>query len=483
MPIELDVSNHSSATLRVIGVGGAGGNAVRTMITRGLEHVEFIVANTDNQALMKNPAPVKIKLGSATTRGLGAGAKPDVGRAAIEESIDEVRSALEGSDMVFVTAGMGGGTGTGAAPVVAQIARDLGALVVGIVTKPFSFENKARMAVAEAGIKELRENVDALIVIPNDRILNTVHNSVPFAQALEKADEVLLNATKGIADIIMTEGMINVDFADVDTVMRNQGDALMGIGTGSGERRAMEAAQNALNSPILEGLSIWGAKGLLVNITGGQSLTLHEVQEAVSCVQKAAGEEAHVIHGVVVKDDDDPEISVTVVATGFVKATESQLASSTTSDDANAARKPTSVISIAPTDGPKITVVTTTSEQVGRPSLQAPEKVDRNDINTPAIWRNEKVKEQQASQPREMPAMRITPSQSTSEHHSTATEENRIPAERTQEVRAHDIRAHAPIQSSEPPSDQPEAFPRTRVRANQAGTGSNQPSFLRRIMD
>ncbi|RPI66148.1 MAG: cell division protein FtsZ, partial [Ignavibacteriae bacterium] len=264
MPIELDFSYHSGARIRVIGVGGAGGNAVRTMMSRGLEHVEFIAANTDSQALMRNPAPTKIQLGNGSTRGLGAGAKPDVGRSAVEESLDEVRDALIGSDMVFVTAGMGGGTGTGAAPIIAREAHELGALVVGIVTRPFSFENKQRAKIAEQGIREMREAVDALIVIPNDRILSVVDASVPFRIALEKADEVLYNATRGIADIIHAEGIVNVDFADVVTVMKNQGDAMMGIGIGSGERRAMEAAQNALNSPILEGMQIYGAQGLLV---------------------------------------------------------------------------------------------------------------------------------------------------------------------------------------------------------------------------
>ncbi len=234
MPIELDMSNTSGARLRVIGVGGAGGNAVRTMITRGLDHVDYIAANTDNQALMKNPAQVKIRLGSETTRGLGAGANPIVGRAAVEESLDEIREALSGADMVFVTAGMGGGTGTGAAPVIAREARELGALVVGIVTKPFSFENQKRTVIAEEGIKELRQHVDALIVIPNDRILSIADETMSYRESLERVDEVLYNATKGIADIILHEGIINVDFADVVTVMRSQGDAMMGIGVGSG---------------------------------------------------------------------------------------------------------------------------------------------------------------------------------------------------------------------------------------------------------
>lgn len=318
MPIELDTTLPPyDARIRVVGVGGGGGNAVRTMITRGLEGVEFIAANTDHQALMNNPASVKLQLGKLTTRGLGAGANPDVGRKAVEESIDDIKDALDGSDMVFVTAGMGGGTGTGAAPVIARAGREAGALVVGIVTKPFAYESKRRMAIAEQGIKDLRENVDALIIIPNQRILSIVDRNVPFVEALAKVDTVLYNATKGIADIISGIGYVNVDFADVRTVMAGMGDALMGIGVARGDHRALEAATNALNSPILDDMSIDGAQGLLVNVTGGLSMTMHEVGEVVSTIERAAGEDVNLIHGVVVDERMEDEIAVTVVATGF----------------------------------------------------------------------------------------------------------------------------------------------------------------------
>jgi cell division protein FtsZ len=324
MPIELDINQPSyDARIRVVGVGGGGGNAVRTMISRGLEGVEFIAANTDHQALMNNPAGVKIQLGKSQTRGLGAGANPEVGRRAIEESIDDMRDALAGSDMIFVTAGMGGGTGTGAAPVIARLGRELGALVVAIVTKPFDYESKHRMRIAESGVRELRDEVDALIVIPNQRILSVVDKNVPFVEALGRVDAVLYNATKGIADIISGVGYVNVDFADVRAVMSSMGDALMGIGTARGEHRAVEAATNALNSPILEGMSIFGAQGLLVNVTGGNTMSMHEVSEAVTAIEKAAGGEVNLIHGVVIDDTMDDEMSITVVATGFRHASDS----------------------------------------------------------------------------------------------------------------------------------------------------------------
>lgn len=469
MPIELDFSSHSGARIRVIGVGGAGGNAVRTMMSRGLEHVEFIAANTDSQALMRNPAPTKIQLGNGSTRGLGAGAKPDVGRSAVEESLDEVRDALIGSDMVFVTAGMGGGTGTGAAPIIAREAHELGALVVGIVTRPFSFENKQRAKIAEQGIREMREAVDALIVIPNDRILSVVDASVPFRMALEKADEVLYNATRGIADIIHAEGIVNVDFADVVTVMKNQGDAMMGIGIGSGERRALEAAQNALNSPILEGMQIYGAQGLLVNITGGESLTMHEVSEAVSCIQKAAGEEANLIHGVVVDDSYDEEISITVVATGFQR----QEILAGTQPESNRKTPPLTIIR-SDAAAPERPIEIETSEPVespyrpaaqDRPSspvLNVPAGVDPNDPDTPAIWRNK------------------------GRHGGTGSAESSAPQRQAASASAQAPQASASPTNynapSTPSTDQPDAFLRPRKSASSGG-GSGQPAFLRKIMD
>lgn len=387
MAIELDTSSlMSDARIRVVGVGGGGGNAVKTMISRGLDGVEFVAANTDRQALMNNPAGIKLQLGKDATRGLGAGADPNKGRVSVEESIDDVRDALNGSDMVFVTAGMGGGTGTGAAPVIARVGRELGALVVGIVTKPFAYESKRRMQVAENGIKELRENVDALIVIPNQRILSVVDKNVTFADALAMVDTVLYNATKGIADIISGVGYVNVDFADVRTVMSGMGDALMGIGVASGEHRAIEAAQNALNSPILEGMSIYGAQGLLVNITGGHSMTMFEVSEAVSAIEKAAGDEVNLIHGVVVDERMEDEIAITVVATGFRRQEEKKIT----------VTAPT--IEIVRTQPEQEVTVDAARSAVAPAAVTpaSPSEVDMNDLNVPAYIRRQREQEQRS---------------------------------------------------------------------------------------
>lgn len=311
------MTSSNGATIKVIGVGGGGGNAINNMIAGGLEGVDFIAANTDKQALDHNLADIKIQVGIETTRGLGAGADPEVGKKSVMENTDEMKKYLESSDMVFVTGGMGGGTGTGGAPIIAKIAKELGALVVGIVTKPFNWEGRKRTAIAEQGISELREHVDALICIPNQKLLDIIDKNTSFGEAFRKVDEVLYNATKGIADIISRHGVVNVDFADVKTVMKGMGDALMGIGTASGEHRATEATQNALNSPLLDGISISGAKGVLVNISGGSDMTMHEVAEAVGIVEQAAGDNANLIHGVVYGPEDSDEITVTVVATGF----------------------------------------------------------------------------------------------------------------------------------------------------------------------
>ncbi len=312
MPIGL-YTDSTDAKIKVIGVGGGGGNAVNNMILRGLTGVEFIAANTDKQALDHNRAPHKIQMG----RGLGAGANPEVGRKAVEESIERIKETLQGTDMVFITSGMGGGTGSGAAPIISKIAHEMGILVVGIVTRPFDWEGKKRAKVAEEGIAELRTHVDALIVIRNQRLLEVIDKKTSFGEAFQKVDEVLYNATRGISDIINNYGVVNVDFADVCTIMRGMGDALMGIGTASGENRATEATKNALNSPLLDGISIAGAKGVLVNVTGGRNMSMHEVSEAVSIVEEAAGEDANLIHGVVYLDEETEEVSVTVVATGF----------------------------------------------------------------------------------------------------------------------------------------------------------------------
>ncbi|MCX7736152.1 MAG: cell division protein FtsZ [Candidatus Kapabacteria bacterium] len=314
--IGLDKSNHKDAKITVIGVGGGGGNAIHTMIKNNLQGVTFVAANTDNQALTNNPAPIKVQLGK---NGLGAGADPKVGKEAVEDNIEEIKEVIRGSDMVFITAGMGGGTGTGGAPVIAKIAQEMGALVVAVVTKPFEWEGKKRAKIAEEGIKDLKQYVDALITIPNQKLLGIIEKKTTFGEAFEKVDEVLLNAVRGISDIISKHGKVNVDFADVKTVMKGMGDALMGIGIARGEHRAVEATQNALNSPLLDGISIKGAAGVLVNVTGGSDMGFLEVVEAVKMVEESTGSDVNLIHGVVYGDEPSEEMMVTVVATGFNK--------------------------------------------------------------------------------------------------------------------------------------------------------------------
>lgn len=307
----------SSAKIKVIGVGGGGSNAISTMIRSNLQGVEFMVANTDAQALKVNPAPLKFQLGADLTKGLGAGANPEVGKEAATENADQLRDILSGADMVFITAGMGGGTGTGAAPVIAEIAREVGALAVGVVTKPFVFEGKQRMMQAEAGIRELKKSVDTLITIPNQKLLSISNKSTSMLDAFKKADEVLLYAVKGVSDLITNHGFINVDFADVKTIMSETGMALMGAGTATGESRALEAAQMAISSPLLEDVDINGAKGVLANITAGPSLTMHEIEEANVLIQEKAHEDARIISGVVIDERMGEELSVMVIATGF----------------------------------------------------------------------------------------------------------------------------------------------------------------------
>jgi cell division protein FtsZ len=317
LTFDFDESISPTAKMKVVGVGGAGSNAINRMITAGLIGVEFIGINTDLQALNMCRAPIRLQIGKSLTKGLGAGANPDVGRRAVEEDKDAVFNALKDTDMVFVTAGMGGGTGTGAAPIVAEIAKDLGALTVGIVTKPFLFEGQKRMKRAEEGLMELKERVDTLIVIPNQRLLSIVSKETRLNKAFQMADEVLYNATKGISDLISVPGLINLDFADVKTVMSEMGDALMGSAIASGEDRAINAAQNAIRSPLLEDISIAGALGLLVNITGGEDLTLSEVDAAANIVQQAVGQDANIIFGAVIDEQFKDQIRVTVIATGF----------------------------------------------------------------------------------------------------------------------------------------------------------------------
>lgn len=317
--IELDTLADRGAKIRVVGVGGGGGNAVNSMIEKGLVGVDFIAINTDVQALERNKASQKIQVGKTLTRGLGAGADPTIGHRAVEEDREEIARALTGSDMVFVTAGMGGGTGTGGGPIVANIAKSLGALVVGIVTRPFNSEGKRRTGQAEEGIEELKKQVDTLIVIPNQKLLDIIDRHTPLMDAFELANEVLHNATRGISELITVPGLINVDFADVRTVMREMGDALMGSGIASGENRATEAAHAAISSPLLDGVSIAGAQGILINVTGGKNMSLVEVDEATSVIHDAAGDDANVILGTVVDENMKDEIMVTVIATGFNK--------------------------------------------------------------------------------------------------------------------------------------------------------------------
>jgi cell division protein FtsZ len=305
------------AKLKVVGVGGAGGNAVNRMIEAGLEGVEFISINTDIQVLELSRAQKRIQIGNRLTKGLGSGGNPDVGRRAMEEDTDLVSEAIAGSDMVFVTAGMGGGTGTGAGPLVARMAREAGALTVGIVTRPFSFEGKRRQRQALDGIAALKQEVDTLIIIQNDKLLSLVPKETPLVEAFAKADEVLHHATKGISDLILTPGLINLDFADVRSIMSGMGDALMGTGVATGADRAIQAAQMAIRSPLLDDVSIRGAKGVLVNITGDDKMTLHEVSQATSVISQEAGEDANVIFGAVVNKGAADEIQVTVIATGF----------------------------------------------------------------------------------------------------------------------------------------------------------------------
>jgi len=306
----------SIQVIKVVGVGGGGGNAVNRMIEAGIKDVEFIAVNTDNQALMRSNATQKIQIGEKITRGKGAGADPEVGRKAAEESKAEIEQAIKDADMVFVTAGMGGGTGTGAAPVVAQIAKELGILTVGVVTKPFAFEGKRRMTQAEKGIEELRQNVDTIIVIPNDRLLTISSAKTTMMEAFRQADDVLRQGVQGISDLITNSGIINVDFADVKTIMKNAGLAHMGIGVAKGENRAEEAARIAIESPLLE-TSINGASGVLLNITGGTSLNLFETDAAAKLIQSFADPDANIIFGMVIDEKLDDELIITVIATGF----------------------------------------------------------------------------------------------------------------------------------------------------------------------
>jgi len=317
MIFEFEEREATNARMKVVGVGGGGSNAVNRMVDERLEGVEFISVNTDAQALKQSRSQTKIQIGKKLTRGLGAGARPEIGRQAIEESREDVIHAIQGADLVFITAGMGGGTGTGAAPVIAEIARELGALTIGVVTRPFMFEGKKRLHQADMGLLELKRAADTVIVVPNERLLSVVGKGTSFRDALKKADEVLLHATQGISDLINVTGEVNVDFADVRTVMQSRGPALMGTGYGRGENRALEAAQEAISSPLLDSVTIEGAAGVLINITGGMDLTIDEVTTIATIIQGAAGDDSEIIFGAVHDADLEGEVRVTVIATGL----------------------------------------------------------------------------------------------------------------------------------------------------------------------
>lgn len=315
--ISLEEVGVQGARIKVVGVGGGGGNAINRMMEMGLNGAEFISINTDLQALQNSRAPIRLQIGGTLTKGLGAGANPDVGRQAALEDADKIMSLLEGADMVFITAGMGGGTGTGAAPVIASLSNEMGALTVAVVTKPFSFEGRRRGIQAEQGLKELRTCVDTIIVIPNDRLLTTVERSTAFTKAFSTADDVLRQAVHSISDLILSPGLVNLDFADVKTIMKGMGKAVMGTGTSSGESRALDAAEKAINSPLLEEASIEGARGILINICAGSSLTLYEVDQACKLIHQSAHEDATIIFGATIDESMKEDVKVTVIATGF----------------------------------------------------------------------------------------------------------------------------------------------------------------------
>mgnify|MGYP000998084520 CR=1 FL=1 len=365
-----DTPSINGANIKVVGIGGGGGNAVNRMIEAGIEGVQFLVANTDLQALKRSEAPIKLQIGDRLTRGLGAGGNPNVGRESALEDTEKIIEVLEGADMVFITTGLGGGTGTGAAPIVASLATELGALTVAVVTKPFPFEGRKRMRQADEGLLELRGCVDTVITIPNERLLSAVDRNTPLPEAFRAADDVLRQAVQGISDLITVPGLINLDFADVKSIMAGMGVALMGTGKAAGENRALEATQRSISSPLLEEASIQGAKGLLINVTGGSDLTLFEVNEAMSIIHEAADEEANIIFGAVLDDRLADEMKITVIATGFDKLAE------IAGDNSAGARLRTfpSGPTVAPAPG--INVQT--------PVAQEPA---RNDLNVPTFLR------------------------------------------------------------------------------------------------
>jgi cell division protein FtsZ len=363
------------AKIKVVGVGGGGGNALNTMILAGLTGVDFIAANTDCQALQHNRAAGKIQLGAQVTKGLGAGANPEIGRQAALEDRDRILAALEGADMVFVTAGMGGGTGTGGAPVIADLARSLGALTVGVVTKPFVFEGKRRLKQAEHGIAELKGAVDTLITIPNQRLLAVADERTTLLDTFKKADEVLLNAVQGISDLITIPGLINVDFADVRTIMSNMGVALMGTGSATGPERALIAAKMAIESPLLEDVQIDGATGILINITGGGNMTLVEVNQACSLIQEAAHEDANIIFGSVIDDEMGDVLKITVIATGFASRDARRIERTDATRVVRGAPQGTLALPQATDPGPVARAARTPEIQRAQPPSPGPAKV------------------------------------------------------------------------------------------------------------
>ena len=386
----LEIEAEGNAQIKVVGIGGGGGNAVNNMITSELRGVTFIAANTDVQALKRSNAEYKIQLGENLTKGLGAGANPDVGRDAAYESQEQIKEMLGDSDMVFVTAGMGGGTGTGAAPVVAEVAKEMGALTVGVVTKPFYFEGKKRLAQADKGIKGLRDVVDSIITIPNDRLLSLASKKASFLEMLKKADEVLYYAVKGISDLIMVPGLINLDFADVKAVMAEMGLAMMGTGISQGESRAREAAMKAITSPLLEDVSIDGAKGVLMNVTSGMDLTIDEVSEAANTIYDAAHEEAQIYFGTVFDENAGDELRITVIATGIEEV----------------AAQPQPFREAAAKSENKVTNLAEAKEQSRETQRLRPRRMvhsdDPEDRNIPAyVRRGKEEKETKAEQPKQ----------------------------------------------------------------------------------
>lgn len=374
----------NGAVIKVIGVGGGGSNAVNRMIAAQVKGVEFIVVNTDLQALKMSNAPVKIQIGQKLTSGLGAGANPEVGRKAALEDTEKIIETLEGADMVFVTAGLGGGTGTGAAPIIASLAAELGALTVAIVTKPFAFEGKKRGQQADQGLAELRECVDTVITIPNERLLQTVQRGTSLQDAFRTADDILRQGVQGISDIIQVPGVINVDFADVKTIMQGMGMALMGTGTARGENRAAEAAKKAISSPLLEEASIQGARGVLINITGAGNLLLHEVSEAASIIHRAADDEANIIFGAVLDDHMSDEIKITVIATGFDKKEATSVFQLTQKTEARAIEvhaEPVPMAQAAKVNGGAVIVP---MQETLPPNSNV---FDKNDLDVPAFLR------------------------------------------------------------------------------------------------